>query len=210
MGQQPNDPDLIAIPDLQSFTPLHFVRPGLAMVHCDPHVEGRPHPFAPRVILRRVLAQAAERDLELMSGAEIEYFLLRRRADGSLATADQQDTAEQPCYDSRGVTRMYDHLTAISDAMNTLGWGPYASDHEDGNGQFEQNFTYADALTTADRVITLRYVLHAGGPARHDRQLHAQAVHRPHRLRNAPASLVVAERVRAVPVIRPGRARAGP
>ena len=43
--------------------------------------------------------------------------------------------------------------------MNQLGWGNYANDHEDGNGQFEQNFEYADALTTADRVITLRYLL---------------------------------------------------
>ena len=43
--------------------------------------------------------------------------------------------------------------------MNTLGWANYANDHEDGNGQFEQNFQFADALTTADRVITLRYLL---------------------------------------------------
>ena len=54
---------------------------------------------------------------------------------------------------------MYDHLTAISTAMNTLGWSNYANDHEDGNGQFEQNFQFADALTTADRVVTLRYLL---------------------------------------------------
>ena len=69
------------------------------------------------------------------------------------------DTAAQPCYDARGVTRMYDHLTAISTAMNTLGWSNYANDHEDGNGQFEQNFQFAEALVTADRVITLRYLL---------------------------------------------------
>jgi glutamine synthetase len=43
--------------------------------------------------------------------------------------------------------------------MNTLGWSNYANDHEDGNGQFEQNFQFADALTTADRVVTLRYLL---------------------------------------------------
>ena len=54
---------------------------------------------------------------------------------------------------------MYDHLTSISEAMNGLGWGNYANDHEDAAGQFEQNFNYADALTTADRVITLRYIL---------------------------------------------------
>jgi glutamine synthetase len=45
--------------------------------------------------------------------------------------------------------------------MNQLGWSNYANDHEDGNGQFEQNFKYADALTTADRVIIFRYMVHA-------------------------------------------------
>ena len=159
MGQQPRDPDIMAIPDLDSWTPLEFLRPGLAMVHCDPHVNGQPYAFAPRVILKNALAAASDKGFALKAGAEVEYFLLRRRPDGSLVTADERDDAGQPCYDSRGVTRMYEHLTAVSDAMNGLGWGPYASDHEDGNGQFEQNFTYADALTTADRVITLRYLL---------------------------------------------------
>ncbi|MGC0236167.1 hypothetical protein [Arthrobacter sp. SD76] len=37
--------------------------------------------------------------------------------------------------------------------------GNYANDHEDAAGQFEQNFNYADALTTADRVVSLRYIL---------------------------------------------------
>jgi glutamine synthetase len=157
MGQQPRDPDLVAVPDKASYTPLPFVREGLAMVHCDPHVNGVPYPYAPRVILKNALAQA--KGLRLVAGAEIEYFLVSRAADGSIAPADALDAAAQPCYDARGVTRMYDHLTAVSDAMVELGWGPYASDHEDGNGQFEQNFTHADALTTADRVVTLRYLI---------------------------------------------------
>src|SRR5258708_21176106 len=53
------------------------------------------------------------------------------------------------------------HAPAVSDAMVQLGWGPYASDHEDGNGQFGQNFHHADALTTADRAVTLRYIIQA-------------------------------------------------
>ncbi len=159
MGQQPRDPDIMAIPDVSSYVALPFVKPGLAMVHCDPHVDGVPYAFAPRVILRSMLAKAAGRGLALQAGAELEYFLVQRRSDGSLTTADAQDTADQPCYDARGLTRMYDHLTAVSDAMAGLGWGPYASDHEDGNGQFEQNFRHADAMTTADRVVTLRYVV---------------------------------------------------
>ncbi len=159
IGQQPSDPDLVAMPDVSSFTPIPFVKPGLALVHCDPTVDGKPWPFAPRVILRTMIERAAAAGFEPYVGAEVEYFLLRRNADGSLVTADPADSAAQPCYDARGLTRMYDHLSAISSAMNQLGWFNYANDHEDGNGQFEQNFKYADALTTADRVITLRYLL---------------------------------------------------
>ncbi|MFT4011549.1 MAG: hypothetical protein QM655_16050, partial [Nocardioidaceae bacterium] len=114
---------------------------------------------APRVILKSILAAAAEKGFSAYAGAEVEYFLLKRTAAGELVPADDDDTAAQPCYDARGVTRMYDHLTSVSTAMNQLGWGNYANDHEDGNGQFEQNFEYADALTTADRVVTLRYLL---------------------------------------------------
>lgn len=159
MGQRPSDPDIIALPDVSSYTPLTFVRPGLAMVHCDAYVNGSPHPFAPRVILKQATATAAALGTALKTGAEVEYFLLKRDADGTLRTADERDDAAQPCYNSRDLTRMYDHLTAVSDAMGELGWGPYATDHEDGNGQFEQNFRYDEALVTADRVVTLRYLL---------------------------------------------------
>ena len=44
--------------------------------------------------------------------------------------------------------------------MNGLGWGNYANDHEDANGQFEQNFTYADALVSCDRAVFFRYMVH--------------------------------------------------
>ncbi len=159
IGQEPNDPDLVAIPDPGSFTPVPFIKEGLSIVHCDPHVEGKPWPFAPRNILKAAVAQAGDAGFESWVGAEVEYFLVRRDASGALLPADPDDTAAQPCYDARGVTRMYDHLTAISQAMNDLGWGNYANDHEDGNGQFEQNFNYAEALITADRVVTLRYLL---------------------------------------------------
>lgn len=159
IGQEPKDPDLMAIPDPASFTPIPFIKDGLAIVHCDPHVNGEPWPYAPRVILKTLIQRTADAGFEPWVGAEVEYFLLRRGADGSLSVADTADTAAQPCYDARGVTRMYDHLTAISAAMNQLGWSNYANDHEDGNGQFEQNFEFSDALTTADRVVTLRYLL---------------------------------------------------
>jgi glutamine synthetase len=60
-----------------------------------------------------------------------------------------------------GLTRRYDFLTTVSRYCNELGWGNYANDHEDANGQFEQNLTYADALTSCDRAVFFRYMVHA-------------------------------------------------
>ena len=37
----------------------------------------------------------------------------------------------------------------------------YATDHEDANGQFEQNFGFADAVTTCDRAVFFRYMVEA-------------------------------------------------
>jgi glutamine synthetase len=158
VGQQPNDPDLIAIPDPASFTPLPW-KPGVARIACDLYVDGEPWPYCPRTILRRQIAKAAALGYELKIGAELEYFLLKRAPDGSLVVADELDTMEQPCYDMRALTRNLDFVGAISRHLNTLGWDNYATDHEDANGQFEQNFAFADALTTCDRSVFFRYMV---------------------------------------------------
>ena len=70
----------MAIPDAASFTPIPFVKEGLAIVHCDPHVEGKPWPYAPRIILKSLIARAADAGFEPWVGAEVEYFLLTPQA----------------------------------------------------------------------------------------------------------------------------------
>jgi len=159
MGQSPADPDMIAVPDLDSYT-LAPWQPGLAVVQCDIHVDGEPWPYTPRLILKGVLERAKARGLVFNVGCEAEYFLVRRTEDGGITVADPLDRLGAPCYDAKGLTRMYEHLTTVSKAMNALGWSNYANDHEDANGQFEQNFAYADALTSADRLIFYRYMVH--------------------------------------------------
>jgi len=159
MGQSPADPDMIAMPDPASYTLVPW-QPGLAVLQCDIHVEGEPWPYAPRLILKGMLEKARERGLEYNVGCEAEYFLVRRVEEGGIEVADPLDRSEAPCYDAKGLTRMFDHLTTLSKYMNRLGWANYANDHEDANGQFEQNFAYSDALTSADRLIFFRYMVH--------------------------------------------------
>jgi glutamine synthetase len=159
IGQMPSDPDIAAMPDLDSFTLVPWEK-NLARFACDITVEGEEWPYCPRTILRRQLARAKALGYEYKIGIELEYFLINRNEDGSIQIADQADTLDKPCYDMAGLTRRYDFLTTVSKYCNEMGWGNYANDHEDANGQFEQNFEYADALTSCDRAIFFRYMVH--------------------------------------------------
>jgi glutamine synthetase len=158
IGQGPDDPDIAAIPDPRSLTILPW-QPNVARLACNVTVEGEPWPFCPRTILQNAIDRAAGMGYELKVGAELEYFLLRRAADGSLELADPLDTLEQPCYDMRALTRNLDFVSRVANAVTGLGWDNYATDHEDANGQFEQNFEYSDAMTTCDRAIFFRYMV---------------------------------------------------
>jgi glutamine synthetase len=160
IGQGPHDPDLIAMPDVRSYTPLPW-KPGVARFACDVTVEGEEWPYCPRTILRHQLDRAAALGYEFRIGAELEYFLVRRREDGSIEVADALDTLEQPCYDMRGLTRNLDFVSTISRNVTALGWDNYATDHEDANGQFEQNFEFDDALVTCDRAVFFRFMVEA-------------------------------------------------
>lgn len=158
IGQGPDDPDIVAMPDPRSLTILPW-RKDVARFACDVTVEGQAWPYCPRTILRSALDRAAALGYELKIGAELEYFLLRRGAGGELELADPLDTLEQPCYDMRALTRNLDFVTEVSKAVTALGWDNYATDHEDANGQFEQNFAFAEALTTCDRAVFFRYMV---------------------------------------------------
>jgi glutamine synthetase len=158
IGQGPDSPDMIAMPDIASLSVLPW-RPNVARFACDVTVEGEAWPYCPRTILRNQLERAASLGYELRLGAELEYFLLRRGADGKLELADEQDTLEQPCYDMRALTRNLEFVMEVSKAVTKLGWDNYATDHEDANGQFEQNFEFANALTTCDRAVFFRYMV---------------------------------------------------
>ncbi len=158
IGQGPHDPDLIAIPDPRSFTILPW-QPNVARFACDVTVEGEPWPYCPRTILRGALERAKTLGYELKMGAELEYFLVRRTEDGGIEVADKLDTLELPCYDMRALTRNLDFVSQVSQAVTKLGWDNYATDHEDANGQFEQNFQFADALITCDRAVFFRYMV---------------------------------------------------
>src|ERR1700730_2305718 len=59
----------------------------------------------------------------------------------------------------RALTRNLDFVSQVASSVTELGWDNYATDHEDANGQFEQNFQFDDALVTCDRAVFFRYMV---------------------------------------------------
>jgi glutamine synthetase len=108
------------------------------------------------VALQKQTARLAERGLTLYTGIEPEFMLLSRQADGSLGPADPTDNLDKPCYDYKGLYRSREVLDEMVAGLRAVGIDVYQIDHEDGNGQFEINFTYADALKSADNFTFVK------------------------------------------------------
>ena len=158
LDMTPADPDILAIPDPNNLFQLPW-QPEVAWMPADLYtMDGRPIDQTPRLVLKRVLQQAQEMGYSVRTGVECEYFLLS--PDGK-QISDDRDRASKPCYDQQALMRRFDVISAICDAMLTLGWGAYQNDHEDANGQFEMNWMYADALVTADRHAFFKYMVKA-------------------------------------------------
>ena len=155
LDMTPADSDMFAVPDPASAIKLPW-KPEVAWVAADLMMDGAPVEQAPRRVLQNQIAAARAKGWVMKSGVEAEYFLLG--PDGQ-AIGDARDQQVKPCYDQQALMRRYDLITAICDAMATLGWGPYQNDHEDANGQFEMNWNYDEALVTADRHAFFKYMV---------------------------------------------------
>jgi glutamine synthetase len=153
VGQGPHSHDLMARIDVSTYTPLPWM-PNTARFAADLYVDEKPHPWCPRNNLKRVLNSPAAQGRIFNVGMEPEFFLVTRQPDGSIQpwNPDGSDSLAKPCYDFRSMAPAMQFLQELRTGLNALGWKVYQADHEDANGQYEVNFAYTDALTTADRV----------------------------------------------------------
>ena len=154
LDMTPAHPDMFAVPDPTSLIQLPW-KPEVGWLASDLWMDGRQVEQCPRVVLKRQIAAGAKKGYRMKSGVECEYFLTN--ADGT-AISDERDIQGKPCYDQAALTRRFDVITEICDAMIKLGWNPYQNDHEDGNGQFEMNWDYDDCLKTADRHVFFKFM----------------------------------------------------
>src|SRR5215468_344257 len=152
----PHEDECVSIPDLDAITVLpwdrrYAVAPANLYFHSDPYS----HDF--RRILQNQIAAAQAAGFRMNMGVEPEVYILRDTNQGVVPWVPE-DMANAP-------TRGYDlETTVLADAflepmvgyMNELGWDVYSFDHEGGDGQYEFDFGYTDALQMADRMLIFR------------------------------------------------------
>jgi glutamine synthetase len=151
--------DMLAKPDPSTFQvlPWRGESPGTARMFCDIQLpDGSPSYADPRFVLKRILSRAAERGFSFYTHPEIEFFLF----------TDLPETGRAPVpIDSGGY---FDHTPhgvghdfrrqAIT-MLESMGISVEFSHHEGAPGQQEIDLRYADALTTADNIMTFRMVM---------------------------------------------------
>ena len=150
----PAHPDMLAVPDPEAAIILPWNKE-IAWVPGNCVMEGEDVAQAPRNVLRKLIAEAADEGMHVKTGIEAEFFLLTPAGD---QISDQFDTAAKPCYDQQAFMRRLDVIREISDYMLELGWGAYQNDHEDANGQWEMNWDFDDALKTADKHSFFKFM----------------------------------------------------
>jgi glutamine synthetase len=152
-----SDNEVSAMPDPASGIQLPW-KPELAWFASTLYLDGRPFEACSRHILQRQLERAKSLGFTFNLGIEMEYFIFKDDAAGSPVPVSSRDTLAKPCYDLVGLTDNFDVVAELVDAINGLGWDVYSFDHEDGNGQFEIDFQYTDALSMADRFVFFRFM----------------------------------------------------
>ena len=155
LDMTPADSDMFGLPDSEQLIQLPW-KPEVGWLPSDIYLDGKIVEHGPRTVLKKVLADAESKGYRMKSGVECEYFILNPEG---TAVSDPADLQPKPCYDQQALMRRYDMVAEICDHMQALGWGPYQNDHEDANGQFEMNWDYTDALTTADRHSFFKYMV---------------------------------------------------
>jgi glutamine synthetase len=107
-----------------------------------------------KYILERIVNKAKKMGYIYNTGPECEFFLFKKEGDDS--TLIPNDAAGYFDLSHRDLAEGV--RADITLALERLGVKTYTSHHEVSSGQHEINFRYDDAIATADRVITLKYV----------------------------------------------------
>lgn len=120
------------------------------------HPDGTPFAMDTRRILMDAVQAAQKQGITFAFGAEMEFYLFKLTEDGECTkipydNAGYMDIAPE----DKGENVRRD----ICLTLERMGIRPESSHHEEGPGQNEIDFRYADPLTAADDAVTFRSVV---------------------------------------------------
>ena len=151
--------DMLAKPDPATFTilPWRAEAQGAARMFCDITLpSGQASPADPRNVLRRTLAKAAEMGYTCYTHPEIEFFLFTSQPEKGVAPVP----VDQGGYiDHTPAVVGHDFRRQAITLLEAMGVSVEFSHHEGAPGQQEIDLRYADALSTADNIMTFRHVI---------------------------------------------------
>ena len=151
--------DMLAHPDPTTFQVLPWrgeIDP-TARMFCDLTTPGgEPAVTDPRNVLRRALDNAADRGFTFYLHPEIEFYLFES-ADHGPEGPVPVDTAGY--FDNVPGGTAHDFRRRAVRILEDIGISVEYSHHESGPGQNEIDLRYADAIATADNIMTFRTVI---------------------------------------------------
>ena len=151
--------DMLAKPDPTSFSilPWRTEAPGAARMFCDITMpDGTPSPSDPRNVLRRTLNKAAEMGYTCYTHPEIEFFLFNEKPEIGKAPVPVDQGGY---FDHTPAVVGHDFRRQAITMLEAMGICVEFSHHEGAPGQQEIDLRYADALSTADNIMTFRHVI---------------------------------------------------
>ncbi|MGB8648525.1 MAG: type I glutamate--ammonia ligase [Anaerolineae bacterium] len=152
--------DMLLHPDLDTFAVVPWdTDVPTARVICDSYrPNGEPFEGDPRRVLKRALAEAKKLGYDYFTGPELEFFLFKPHADGTLVPLEPHDQAG---YFDVSTDLAHSVRRQMVNALAAFGIKVEALHHEVALGQHEIDFRYDNALNTADNAVTLRTTLKA-------------------------------------------------
>lgn len=150
--------DMILNPDLNTFAifPWRPRERAVARIICDIHTpDQKPFDGDPRYILKKAVREAEKYGFNINIGPECEFFLFKLNENGTPSTV----THDIGGYFDMSPNDMGENARReIVLTLEKMGFEIEASHHEVSPGQHEIDFKYSDPLSTADRVVTLKFI----------------------------------------------------
>lgn len=146
-------------PDPSTFTVFPW-RPrdgSVARLICDVYTpDGEPFEGCPRCTLQKVLVEAKEMGFTLNAGPEAEFFLFHTDENGRPTTITHDSGGY---FDLSPVDLGENARRDMVMTLQEMGFEVEASHHEVAQGQHEIDFKYDEALATADKLVTFKFVV---------------------------------------------------